>query len=140
MSQPKVSETDFIDFLIATPSQATAMEAQRSQPASDDPAAHDAYTRLLHRLEPDSEALWREVRPEVRRSAGLLVLDDSVLDKPYARKMDLVHHMWSGKHHRVVKGIDLLTLLWTDGDQFKLLENVQYFRLIPKFGENWRGL
>lgn len=117
MSQPKVTETDFIDFLIATPTQATAMEAQRSQPASDDPAAHDAYTRLLHRLEPDSEALWQEVRPEVRRGAGLLVLDDSVLDKPYARKMELVHHMWSGKHHRVVKGIDLLTLLWTDGDR-----------------------
>ena len=24
--------------------------------------------------------------------------------------------MWSGKNHTVVKGIELLTLLWTDGD------------------------
>ncbi len=31
--------------------------------------------------------------------------------------MDLVHHQWSGKHHGVVKGIGLLTLLWTDGDR-----------------------
>lgn len=117
MSQPKVSEFQFIDFLIASPSQATATEAQRTQPDSTDPAAHDAYTRLLHRLEPDSDALWVEVQPDVCRTTGVLVLDDSVLDKPYARKMDLVHHMWSGKHHRVVKGIDLLTLLWTDGDR-----------------------
>src|SRR5882724_8885122 len=117
MSQPKVTAAQFIDFLIATPSNATAMEAQRTQPATADPAAHDAYTRLLHRLEPDSDALWREVQPEVRRTTGVLVLDDSVLDKPYAHQMDLVHHMWSGKHHRVVKGIDLLTLLWTDGDR-----------------------
>jgi hypothetical protein len=117
MSRPKVTEAQFIDFLIASPSQATATEAQRTQPDADDPAAHDAYTRLLHRLEPDSEALWAEVRPDVRRTTGVLVLDDTVLDKPYARKMDLVHHMWSGKHHRVVKGIDLLTLLWTDGDR-----------------------
>ena len=31
--------------------------------------------------------------------------------------MDLVHHQWSGKHHGVVKGIGLLTVLWTDGDR-----------------------
>ena len=117
MSQAKITASQFVDFLIATPSNATAMEAQRTQPHTSDPAAHDAYTRLLHRLEPDSDALWAEVRSEIRRTAGVLILDDTVLDKPYARKMDLVHHLWSGKHHRVVKGIDLLTLLWTDGDR-----------------------
>jgi len=117
MSQPKVTEDQFIDFLIASPMQATATEAQRTQPDSAAPAAHDAYTRLLHRLEPDSDTLWAEVQADVRRLSGVLILDDSVLDKPYARKMDLVHHLWSGKHHRVVKGIDLITLLWTDGDR-----------------------
>jgi hypothetical protein len=117
MSRAKVTAEQFIDFLIAAPSNATAAEAERTQPDADDPAAHDAYTRLLHRLEPDSDALWVEVRPDIRPASGVLVLDDSVLDKPYARKMGLVHHVWSGKHHRVVKGIDLLTLLWTDGDR-----------------------
>lgn len=118
MARPKVNDVDFIDFLIASPRQATATEAQRTQPAGPaDPAAHDAYTRLLHRLEPDSEALWADVRPDVQLRSGFLVLDDSVQDKPYARKMDLVHHQWSGKHHAVVKGIGLLTLLWTDGDR-----------------------
>lgn len=117
MSQPKVVDSQFIDFLIATPSQATATEAQRTQPDSANPAAHDAYTRPLHRLEPASDALWLEAQPEVRRTSGVLALDDTVLDKPYARKMDSVHHMWSGKHHRVVKGINLLTLLWSDGDR-----------------------
>ena len=119
MPGPKVSDADFIDFLIATPKQATATEAQRTQPAGDPrvAAAHDAYTRLLHRLEPDCQLLWEEVRPDVRLRSGMLVLDDSILDKPYAKKMALVHHQWSGKHHDVVKGIGLLTLLWTDGDR-----------------------
>ena len=45
-----------------------------------------------------------------------MVLDDSTLDKFYARKMELVTHHWSGKHQRVVQGINLITLLWTDGD------------------------
>jgi putative transposase len=61
--------------------------------------------------------LWEEVSVDVRLGSGVLILDDSVLDKPYARKMKLVHRVWSGKHHRVVKGIDLITLLWTDGDR-----------------------
>lgn len=120
MSQPKVSVSEFVDFLIATPLNATAMEAQRTQPPTldpDDAPAHDAYTRLLHRLEPDTDTLWADVQHEVRRTTGVLVLDDSILDKPYARKMDLVHHLWSGKHHQVVKGIALITLLWTDGDR-----------------------
>jgi putative transposase len=47
----------------------------------------------------------------------MLIIDDSTLDKPYAKKMDLVTRHWSGKHHRVVGGINLLTLLWTDGDR-----------------------
>ena len=117
MSVPKVTPAQLIDFLIATPAHATAMAAQRTQPDTSVPAAHDADTRLLHRLEPDSEALWTEVQPDVRRTFGVLVLDDSVFDKPDARKRKLVHHTWSGKHHRVVRGIDLLTLLWTEGDR-----------------------
>ena len=60
---------------------------------------------------------WLEVKPEVQLGSGVLVLDDTVLDKPYARKMDMVHSMRSGKHHAVVKGINLLTLFWTDGDR-----------------------
>ena len=117
MGRAKVTDADFIDFLIATPRQATAAEAARTGPGVPDPAAHDAYTRLLHRLEPTSDALWAEVEPDVRRTSGVLVLDDSVVDKPYARAMDLVCHQWSGKHHGVVKGIGLVTLLWTDGDR-----------------------
>ena len=74
------------------------------------------FTRLLRRQPPDTEALWREVNPLVKRKSGILVLDDTTLDQPYAKKMELVSRHWSGKHGRVVWGINLLTLLWTDGD------------------------
>lgn len=117
VNKPRVTAEDFIHFLVATPVNATAIEAQRTNPVGPAEPSHDAYTRLLHRLEPSNDTLWLEVKAEVRLNSGVLVLDDTVLDKPYARKMDLVHHMWSGKHHAVVKGIDLLTLLWTDGER-----------------------
>jgi len=59
--------------------------------------------------------LWREVEPLVQKTHGLLVIDDTTLDKPHAQKMGLVTRHWSGKHHAVVEGINLTTLLWTDG-------------------------
>lgn len=77
--------------------------------------AHDAFTRLLLRQPPDTEALWQETKVFVNKKRGLLILDDTTLDKPYAQKMELVSYHWSGKHQRVVKGIALLTLLWTGG-------------------------
>ena len=116
MNPPRATDRDYIDFLVGTPRQASACEAARVQPASPLAPAHDAFTRLLARLEPDPETLWHEVRPHVRRAGGILIVDDTVLDKPYAHKMGLVGRFWSGKHQRVVRGINLVTLAWSDGD------------------------
>ncbi len=111
MSEAKVRPEDYIDFLIASPRHFTATEAAQVQPHDSDPPAHDAFTRLLHRLEPDSETLWVEAESQVEKTTGILVIDDSTLDKPYAHAIDLVTRHWSGKHHRVVQGISLVTLL-----------------------------
>jgi hypothetical protein len=117
MNPPRVQPEDYIDFLIATPKAASAVEAAAVQPPRPDAPAHDAFTRLLHRLEPDPETLWQEAKPQVRLAEGVLVLDDTVLDKPHARHIALVGRHWSGKHKRVVRGIDLVSLVWTDGDR-----------------------
>jgi putative transposase len=116
MNPARCHETDYLDFLLATPKVCSATEAARVQPPRPHAPAHDSFTRLLQRLEPDPAVLWQEVQPLVRPDAGVLVLDDSVLDKPYARHMGLVGFFYSGKHRRVVRGINLVSLLWTDGD------------------------
>src|SRR5205823_3690785 len=117
MNPPKCSDDDYINFLIATPRSVSATEAAKVQGDEEQAPAHDAFTRLLHRLEPDAATLWAEAKSQVSLHQGILVIDDSTLDKPYARKMALVVRHWSGKHHRVVSGINLITLLWTDGDR-----------------------
>jgi putative transposase len=115
MNPPKADELDYIHFLIAAQKVFTCTEAARSAPGNLDPPAHDAFTRLLRREPPDTGALWGEARTLVEPERGLLVVDDTTLDKPYSKKMELVHRHWSGKHHRVVDGINLCTLLWSDG-------------------------
>jgi hypothetical protein len=117
MNPPKVTDEDYINFIIATPRDVTATEAERVQPEITDAPKHDAFTRLLARLEPDSEMLWQEARTQIDLQTGILVLDDSTLEKPYSKFNALAYKHWSGKQGRVVEGINLITLLWTDGDR-----------------------
>jgi hypothetical protein len=115
MNPPKVTDEDYINFIIATPRDVTATEAERVQPKSKDAPKHDAFTRLLLRLQPDAETLWQEAHTQIDLKAGILVLDDSTLEKPYSEFNALVYRHWSGKQKAVVSGINLITLLWTDG-------------------------
>ena len=114
MANPsKICPEDYIGFLIGAQTKFTCTEAARTEPESSN-ATHDAYVRLLDRVEGTTSAIWVEAEPLVR-PGGILVVDDSVIDKPYAEKMELVSYVWSGKHHAVVKGIDFVTILWTNG-------------------------
>ncbi|MBE9167573.1 transposase [Pleurocapsales cyanobacterium LEGE 06147] len=117
MNPPKYTAIEYINFLIATQKAYSCSEAGGVQPEQPEPPAHDAITRLLHRLEPKPEELWEEARGLVKLKGGILVVDDSVLDKLYAKKMELVSWQWSGKHGKVIKGINLTTMLWTNGDK-----------------------
>lgn len=96
------------------------MEAAATHPDGERVVAHDAYTRLLQRLPPNSSGLWAEVEGCSARERGMLSIDDSPLDKPYASKMALVSNHWLGKPHRVVRGINLISLVWTDDGQSSL--------------------
>jgi hypothetical protein len=116
MNAPKCTEYDYINFLVAAQKVFSTLEAARTHPERENGPAHDAYTRLLQRLPPDSQTLWEEVRGCIDVTMGLLVVDDTTLDKPYASKMALVSRHWSGKHHDVVQGINLISLVWTDGN------------------------
>src|SRR4051794_34717460 len=116
MNARRCSVEQYIDFLLASPKVVSTTEAARVQPPHPHAPAHDSFTRLLNDLEPEPEVLWQEVRPFVRTRQGLLVLDHPPLDNPSPPPLGLVGHFWPGKHRRVVRGINLLTLVWTDGD------------------------
>lgn len=76
--------------------------------------SHDNVNRFLNRESYSPRDLYNEVEPGINPRGGTVSVDDSVLDKPYAHYIALVGHYWSGKHHRVVKGINLITLYYTD--------------------------
>jgi hypothetical protein len=93
--------------------------------------AHDAANRFLNREHFTGKDLFEEARPLLDLEGGTLSGDDTVLDKPYRQegKTELVGYFWSGKHGRAVKGVCLVTLLYTDCKGVCLPVN---FRLVDK--------
>lgn len=95
MNPLRTTAADYIDFLIGSPAVVSATEAARVQPDRPEAPAHDSFTRLLLRLEPDPDTLAREIGSAVawrRPNALQLVLDASlavlrrpgpVADKPF---------------------------------------------------------
>ena len=76
--------------------------------------SHDSVNRFLLRENYQPQDLFNEAQTLLNLSGGTLSVDDTVLDKPYSQQMDLVSHVYSGKHHRVVKGINVISLYYTD--------------------------
>ncbi|OGD57858.1 hypothetical protein A3K78_10545 [Candidatus Bathyarchaeota archaeon RBG_13_52_12] len=87
MNHSRCSDLDYINFLLAAQKAFTCTEAARCQPDKPLSPAHDAFTRLLKRQLPDTGALWREAEVVVDKERGLLVLDDTTLDKPHAIRL-----------------------------------------------------
>jgi hypothetical protein len=62
MNPAKYTALDYINFLVGTQKAYSCVEAARVQPEGKDAPAHDAITRLLHRLEPSPAELWAEAQ------------------------------------------------------------------------------
>ena len=77
--------------------------------------AHDSFNRFLTKQTLTSETLWNEVEPYVEKKSGRFVIDDSVIDKIHSKFIEMTYFQWSGKHHKIVKGIGLISLVWTNG-------------------------
>lgn len=78
--------------------------------------SHDSVNRFLLRENYTPRDLFDEVKEHLILVGGIGSADDSVLDKPYSdpQKTELMGYFWSGKHKRTVKGINLISLYYTD--------------------------
>lgn len=116
MQKQKCSLRLYRNFLLASQNRFSATELARVSP--DQSMHHDAVTNWLDRSRFHPSEIWNQAKPLVHRKSGYLVGDDSVLDKRYSRASGLVKLQYSGNAHGLVKGIDVVNLLWTDGEQF----------------------
>ena len=104
----------YVQFLIGSQKQYSALEFSKVSP---DPMAHDSISRWLSQEKLTPKRVWQESQYLIDKESGSLVIDDSVLDKPYSQEIPLVKKQYSGKHHRLVKGIDIVNTVWTNGEK-----------------------
>lgn len=56
-------------------------------------------------------------RKKINWQTGWLMIDDALLEKPYAKKIDGVYWQYSSKTGLLELGINLTVVAWTDGNQ-----------------------
>jgi DDE superfamily endonuclease len=81
--------------------------------------SHDKITRFLSQREFTSADLWRLVKPLVRKvqsADGVLIIDDSIEEKPYTDENDLICWHFNHAKNCNVKGINFLSTLYQTGD------------------------
>jgi hypothetical protein len=110
MRPEKCSLEMYLDFMMATQKQYSCLEFEKVTPLEE--MAHDAVNRWLNHSELNPTDLWDFVSPHLDPNLGYLILDDTLIDKPYAKKIELIKWQWSGKHHSVKQGIGVVNMVW----------------------------
>jgi hypothetical protein len=81
---------------------------------------HDKFTRFLNGTALGSQDLWLYIKPEVRRNekqfGGVLILDDSIEEKPYTDENEIMCWHYSHAKGTHVKGVNILSCLVRYGD------------------------
>lgn len=124
MQTKKCSQERYCQFLLAAQQNFTATEMADHLAG----VSHDAITRWLAQTKLPPSLLWEQAKPLVDPTAGYLVLDDSVLAKPRSDQLSLAAWQYSGTTHTVIKGVGLITLLWTHRNEHIPLD----FRIYAK--------
>lgn len=106
-----MESAQYIACLLSEPRKVSCVKASEVLEVS-----HDEVNRFLLSNNFTGKDLFEAVRQGLKLEGGVLSADDSVLDKPFTTPgtTELVGFFYSGRHHRTVKGINLITLVYTD--------------------------
>lgn len=77
--------------------------------------SHDQIQRWLASEKQTSADLWRKVKPHVRKiedGNGVLIVDDSIAEKPYTDENEIICWHWDHSQQRNVKGINFVSCLY----------------------------
>ena len=78
--------------------------------------SHDSVNRLLLREIYEPKYLFDTVGKIINIVGGISSVDDTVVRKLYSdpKNAELISYFWSGKYHKSIKGINLITLYYSD--------------------------
>lgn len=87
--------------------------------------SHDAINLYLRGARITARLVWENVRSQVVVTPhGYVIFDDTVLDKDYSHKIELVRRQYSGNVRGIIKGIGVVSCVYVNAelDQFWLID------------------
>ena len=78
-----------------------------------DSVSHDRLTRMLQGTWSGHILLDLALRLLFTVAGGYLIVDDTVVAKPYARHLGEAAWVWSNKDRKVLFGVSVVLLVWT---------------------------
>lgn len=77
--------------------------------------SHDRINRYLRQEKLTPRLLWDNVKTVIQSDENsYIIFDDTVLDKRYAKEIELTRRQYSGNEHRVIKGIGLVSCVYVN--------------------------
>ena len=98
-----------VSFLLSEPKNTSCLRLSEIESIS-----HDSVNRFLNRETYEPADLFDEAKKHITLKGGTLSVDDTVIDKPYVNYIVYMGYFGSGKHHKLVKGLNLITLFYID--------------------------
>ena len=77
--------------------------------------SHDRLQRMLYERFAWSRRLWDSFAARMVREGGYLIIDDTAWAR-WAAQAEAVSWVWSSTHGRVLRGHQVVLLVWTDGE------------------------
>ncbi len=101
----------YSDYLIASFSYTTATGLSA---LVDNAYSHDQITRFLGQELYDQKRYWKTVKPtvrEVERADGVLIIDDTIEEKPYTDENEIICYHFDHTKGKSVKGVNIVNFL-----------------------------
>lgn len=104
---------DYCQYLLASPINHTLTHFADHA----DDMSHDAINRFLRDEKMTPHLVWDNVRDLIAATpTGCVVFDDTIIDKNFSHKIELVRRQYSGNAHGIVKGIGVVTCVYVNPD------------------------
>lgn len=108
MGKSKCSKELYQAFLRVTSQRYTAAALSEVSPKE---LSHDSVSRWLSSARCRPRDVWEASKSRIK-GTGVLIADDTVINKTHSQKISLTRWQYSGTEHGIVKGIGLLNLYW----------------------------
>lgn len=122
----------YTDYLISSFGLTTGTGLSR---LLDGAISHDRIQRFLSSPVKGGADLWQVVKPYVRQiqsDAGVLIVDDSISEKPYTDENEIICWHWDHSKSRSIKGINFITAMYHAQDvslpvAYQLVEKTEFY-------------